>query len=54
MGLYARGYNAGYPRLPMALPPFESPKYREIGEIIRLGLAELNLPMDMGDDKTIP
>lgn len=53
MGLYARGYNAGFPRLPMALPPFDSPKYREIREIIRAGLAELDLPMDMGDDKTI-
>jgi hypothetical protein len=53
MGLYARGYNAGYPRLPMALPPFDNSKYKEIREIIRTGLEQLGLTMDTGDDRTI-
>ena len=52
MGLYARGFNGGYPRLPMALPPFGSPKYVEIREIIQKGFNELGLLMETGDDKT--
>ncbi len=52
MGLYARGFNGGYPRLPMALPPFGSPKYVEIREIIQKGFDELGLLMETGDDKT--
>jgi hypothetical protein len=53
MGLYARKFNAGYPRLPMALPPFDSPKYLEVREIIQNGFDELGLTMEMGDDDTI-
>ena len=52
MGLYARGFNGGYPRLPMALPPFGSPKYAEIREIIQKGFDELGLLMETGDDRT--
>lgn len=54
MGLYARGFNGGYPRLPMALPPFDSSKYIEIREIIRKGLVQLGLEMETGSDPTIP
>jgi dihydrodipicolinate synthase/N-acetylneuraminate lyase len=54
MGLYARKYHGGYPRLPMALPPFDSPKYNEIREIIRKGFDELGIEMEMGEDSTIP
>jgi dihydrodipicolinate synthase/N-acetylneuraminate lyase len=54
MGLYARKYHGGYPRLPMALPPYDSPKYNEIREIIRKGFDELGIEMEMGDDSTIP
>jgi dihydrodipicolinate synthase/N-acetylneuraminate lyase len=54
MGLYARKYHGGYPRLPMALPPFESAKYLEIREIIRKGFDELDIELEMGDDPTIP
>ena len=53
MGLYAHKFNAGYPRLPMALPPFDSPKYIEVREIIQNGFDELGLTMEMGDDDTI-
>jgi dihydrodipicolinate synthase/N-acetylneuraminate lyase len=52
MGLYARGFNGGYPRLPMGLPPFGSPKYGEIREIIQKGFDELGLLMETGDDRT--
>ena len=53
MALYARGYNAGFPRLPMALPPFDNPKYTEIGDFIRKGFEQLGLTMDIGDDRSI-
>ncbi|MGW8250750.1 MAG: dihydrodipicolinate synthase family protein, partial [Anaerolineales bacterium] len=53
MGLYARKFNAGYPRLPMALPPFDSPKYLEIREIIRTGFDQLGLTMGMGHDDSL-
>ncbi len=53
MGLYARGFYAGYPRLPMALPPFDSPRYLEVREIIRRGFDQLGLVMETGPDKTI-
>ena len=53
MGLYARGYNAGYPRLPMALPTFDNPRYLEIREIILKGLDQLGLVMETGDDRSV-
>lgn len=54
MGLYARKFYGGYPRLPMALPPFDSPKYLEIRGIIRQGFEDLGIEMEMGDDAAIP
>jgi len=53
MGLYARGYDAGYPRLPMALPSFDNPRYLEIREIIQKGLDQLGLVMETGDDRSV-
>jgi dihydrodipicolinate synthase/N-acetylneuraminate lyase len=53
MSLYARGYNGGYARLPMALPPFDHPKYKELREVIRRGFDELGLVMEMGDDCSV-
>lgn len=54
MGLYARGYYAGVPRLPMALPPFDDPKYKEIREVLKRGFAELELELSTGDDRSVP
>jgi dihydrodipicolinate synthase/N-acetylneuraminate lyase len=53
MALYARGYYAGFPRLPMALPPFDDPKYLEIRESLKRGFAALELDLSMGDDKSV-
>jgi dihydrodipicolinate synthase/N-acetylneuraminate lyase len=41
MALYARGYDAGFPRKPMLLPPFDSPKYQEIKQHVENGLAQV-------------
>lgn len=49
MALYARGFDAGYPRKPMILPPFSDPKYAEIGTWLEQGFAELGLPLERGD-----
>jgi dihydrodipicolinate synthase/N-acetylneuraminate lyase len=46
MALYARGYDAGYPRKPMQLPAFDSPKYPEIKRWLETGFAEVGLSMD--------
>jgi len=48
MALYARGYNAGFPRKPMILPPFSDPKYGEISAHLAKGFAELDLPLETG------
>jgi len=48
MALYARGYDAGFPRKPMLLPPFDSPKYREIRGWLDDAFAQVGLPMDVG------
>jgi dihydrodipicolinate synthase/N-acetylneuraminate lyase len=53
MALYARGYDAGFPRLPMMLPPFDNPKYIEMRDFIRKSFDQLSLSMDMGSDRTI-
>jgi dihydrodipicolinate synthase/N-acetylneuraminate lyase len=53
MGLYARGFDGGSPRKPMALPSFDDPKYREIKGILKKGFDELGLEMEMGDDRTL-
>jgi 4-hydroxy-tetrahydrodipicolinate synthase len=51
MGLYARGFEAGFPRKPMLLPPFDDPKYREIREFLRKGFDELEMDMQIGTDE---
>jgi dihydrodipicolinate synthase/N-acetylneuraminate lyase len=45
MGLYARGYDAGYPRKPMMLPEMDNPRYREIGQWLEAGFAQAEIPM---------
>jgi dihydrodipicolinate synthase/N-acetylneuraminate lyase len=49
MALYARGFNAGYPRKPMLLPPFTDPKYKEIRTVLEKAFAELGLPFETGN-----
>ncbi|MCC6613206.1 MAG: dihydrodipicolinate synthase family protein [Anaerolineae bacterium] len=49
MALYARGYDAGFPRKPMLLPPFDSPKYREIRGWLDDAFAQVGLQMDVGE-----
>lgn len=51
MALYARGYDAGYPRKPMLIPPFDHPKYEEIRSVLQKGFDSLGLPMETGDYK---
>lgn len=46
MALYARGFDAGYPRKPMLLPSFDDPKYAEIRGILEKGFADLGLPFE--------
>lgn len=53
MGLYARGFKAGYPRKPMHLPPFEEPKYREIREFLQKGFTQLDLEFETGKEVTV-
>lgn len=53
MGLYARGFNAGYPRKPMHLSPFDSPKYREIHDLLQVGFQEAKLEFETGNDVTV-
>lgn len=45
IGLYTRGYDAGFPRAPMQLPPREDPMYDKVGNIIRGGFEALDLEM---------
>ena len=49
MALYARGYDAGFPRKPMALPPFDSPKYRELRNVMQKIFDELGLELSIGE-----
>jgi dihydrodipicolinate synthase/N-acetylneuraminate lyase len=51
MALYARGFDAGFPRKPMILPGFDNPKYRELRAILEKGFAELDLPFETGPFK---
>lgn len=46
MALYARGYDAGYPRKPMMLPSFENPKYAELRNVLQKGFDSLSLQME--------
>ena len=48
MALYARDFDAGFPRKPMLLPKFSDPKYREIRGWLEQGFAELNLKFTTG------
>jgi dihydrodipicolinate synthase/N-acetylneuraminate lyase len=48
MALYARGYDAGFPRKPMILPPRSDPKYVEIRAWLEKSFVELGLPLEMG------
>ena len=52
MGLYARGFDVGFPRKPKVLPPFDAPKYKEIRTFLKKGFDELGIEMEMGEDKT--
>ncbi|MDR2477736.1 MAG: dihydrodipicolinate synthase family protein [Treponema sp.] len=49
MALYARGFDAGYPRKPMFLPPFSDARYKEIRLWLEEGFAELGLPFTAGN-----
>jgi dihydrodipicolinate synthase/N-acetylneuraminate lyase len=49
MGLYARGFDAGLPRKPMVLPPFDDPKYKEIHSFLQRGFGELGIEMEIGN-----
>jgi len=48
MALYARGFDAGFPRRPMLLPAFTDPKYHEIRGHLEKGFKELDLPFETG------
>lgn len=53
MGLYARGFDGGFPRKPMILPPFDDPKYKDIRSFLKKGFDELGMEMEIGEDKTV-
>jgi len=53
MALYARGFDAGYPRKPMLLPPFSDPKYKEIRNDIRAAFETLGLEFTTGNHNVI-
>lgn len=53
MGLYARGFNGGFPRKPMLLPEFTNPKYKEIRDWLKSGFDQLGLEMKTGDYKIV-
>jgi dihydrodipicolinate synthase/N-acetylneuraminate lyase len=52
MGLYARGYDAGFPRKPMQLPAFDSPRYQEMRQSLEDAFAEASLHLDVGSAVT--
>lgn len=53
MALYARGYDAGFPRRPMLLPKFSDAKYAEIRTDLEKGFAELGLKFETGNFKPV-
>ena len=53
MALYARGFDAGYPRKPMFLPPFTDPKYAEIKKDIAAGFETLGLEFTTGSHNVV-
>ena len=54
MALYARGFDAGYPRKPMLLPAFSDSKYQEIRNDIRKAFETLGLEFTCGTHDAIP
>ncbi len=53
MGLYARGFDAGFPRKPMRLPAFDNPKYKEIRTFVKKGFDELGIEMETGTASSV-
>ena len=53
VALYARGFDAGYPRKPMLLPPFSDPKYKEIRASMEKAFADLGLQFTTGSHTVI-
>jgi len=51
MALIARGFDAGFPRKPMLLPPRSDPKYAEIGVWLQKAFDDLGLPLERGPEK---
>lgn len=51
MALYARGFDAGFPRKPMILPPASDPKYAEIRGWLEKGFDDLGIPLETGSFK---
>ncbi len=49
MALYARGFDAGFPRKPMQLPAFNSPKYYELRTALQTGFDNLGISMETGE-----
>jgi dihydrodipicolinate synthase/N-acetylneuraminate lyase len=49
VGLYARGFYAGFPRKPMILPSFEEPIYNDIKSELITAFEKLELPLELGD-----
>lgn len=49
MALYARGFDAGFPRKPMRLPALDAPKYKEIQTVLQDGFSNLGLKMETGN-----
>lgn len=52
MALYARGFDGGYPRRPLLLPAFNSPKYKETRDFLQKSFDELQLEMEVGEDRS--
>lgn len=48
MALYARGFDAGFPRQPFQLPPFKDPQYGELRKMLQANFAELGLELTTG------
>ena len=53
MALYARGFDAGYPRKPMLLPPFSDAKYQELRKDIEAAFKTLDLEFTTGSHNVI-
>lgn len=49
IGLYARGFDAGYPRKPMLLPSLDEPIYKEVQGALQKAFADLGLTYELGD-----